>query len=240
MSDSTAVLIGIAIPLVFGVLLATLIIVLRAAARRKAKAAALRTASQTSDTRPARAALSKRKKASIGVGIVIIAIIAGLWFGLIGPGMYSSKMLAAVYPASSTRMRPFDKEAVPEIPIEAVTGDKAVALVADNQAFTVSWTCTTSFVPRAFRTSDPGQVRYVIFVIGFGQEFGNYTNGYRAVQRMYNVSIIDRTTNKVIAKTTLGGELPPNTIDTSDHGYIGRYPSSNELRDWVASELPPT
>jgi hypothetical protein len=73
-----------------------------------------------------------------------------------------------------------------------------------------------SFVPKTLRATQPNEVEYIVWLDCDRDLVGRYTNGARAYQQVCSVSVIDRASNTVIARSEeFRGSDPPHMTKSS-------------------------
>ena len=111
----------------------------------------------------------------------------------------------------------------------AVTGERLVAYYEDENRF------SRDVIPEALQAEAPEDVRYVV-TLTEGQELaGIYEGtGVRGFKRYYEVSLVDRITEEVLATEYFYGSRPPYSIeDGTKTDQYGNWPDSDEITYWV-------
>ena len=151
-------------------------------------------------------------------------------------------MLNDIYPSHSRDNALKNSSYVPDIPVKDISGNKAVVLLRevnyDRGSNPVSWQCNNSLIPDAFKTNDPNQVKYVVYANKVRVSAGKYTNGTNASRQGLFVSIIDRSTGKVLDAKEFLGAAPPAKIRAGQGIGLGPEPSKDEIVKWVSHALP--
>jgi hypothetical protein len=91
-----------------------------------------------------------------------------------------------------------------------------------------------AFVPEALRPQQPSEVKYIAWMDCIHDEVGRYTNGARGYQRVCNVSVIDKASSTIIAKSEeFRGSMPPQStrITTFNSGDL----PEDEIKTFLAS-----
>ncbi|MDL2237879.1 hypothetical protein LJC56_08650 [Christensenellaceae bacterium OttesenSCG-928-K19] len=190
---------------------------------------------------------NNRKRVKTLVLILIIAVILLiLWFSLIEPGIFSSRMLIEIYPSNAHNrgIGHTNDEYVPGISVQNVEGEKAVALLREvhyDRTFRsqpVDWSCNTKYIPDSYKTNDPDEVKYVVYVNKYRNKVGEYENNASAARVDYFVAVIDRTTGEALVSEVFIGGAPPSSISSNQGVGIGSKPSESNIISWVESVLP--
>ena len=191
-------------------------------------------------------ATPRKKSKPLFIILFAIGVLLILWFSVISPAIFSSRMLSEIYPGSEYNrgIKHTNDEYVPHIPIKDVEGKKAVTLLREvhyDRTFRtqpVDWSCNSKYLPAAYKTNNPDDVRYVVYVNKYRDKVGEYTNSGNATRINFFVSIIDRTTGEVLASKIFTGGDPPSKISSGNSGGVGADPDADRIMSWVGEVLP--
>jgi len=190
------------------------------------------------------AAINRKKHARPIVIMVIAGIALLLWGFVIGPNVFTSRMLAAIYPAGVYDRGLHESDYVPKIAKKEAGGEKAVVLMREVhyerglRKYPADWHCNKKYIPDSYKTNNPDEVRYIVYINKYRSSVGSYTNKGFAARIDFNVSVIDRTTGEVLENKVFGGDGPPSEIPSSQGGGVGSEPSRNDIMSWLSGVLP--
>ncbi|MCL1895411.1 MAG: hypothetical protein FWG03_02555 [Clostridiales bacterium] len=194
----------------------------------------------------------KPRPLSVIIPLAAVAALA-LWFLAIGPAIFSSMMLSDIYPGHAQNRGMQTDNYVPKIPVKAVAGDKAVVLLREVhytkglRSYPVEWSCNKKYIPAEFKTNDPKKARYIVYVNKYRKRVGDYVQsgssqpkpaGAASITNL-SVSIIDRSTGKILASRVFQGGMPPPEISSSQKSAAGPEPAVADVFVWVSKTLPP-
>lgn len=119
---------------------------------------------------------------------------------------------------------------------EAVTGDKAVAIVFEGRKDRVG-AYSTAYVPEALRTEDPAAVRYLIRCIREKTDFGIYDNGKAALRWEYTVEVVDLKQDQLLNSNVFLGAEPPKVLQEGKNSNIGTAPAMDPILSWIEEQI---
>ena len=119
---------------------------------------------------------------------------------------------------------------------EAITGDKAVAIVFEGRKDRVG-AYSTAYVPEALRTEDPAAVRYLIRCIRERTDFGIYDNGKAALQWEYTVEVVDLKQDQLLNSNVFLGAEPPKVLQEGKNSNIGTEPAMAPILSWIEEQI---
>ena len=183
-----------------------------------------------------------KKSLIVTISLLIVVVII-LLFSVISPAIFSSRMLADIYPGNSYNRGIKADDYVPTIKPKDVAGEKAVALLREVhytrtfRSHPVDWNCSNDYIPDTLKTNQPNEVKYIVYVNIYREKMGEYTNNSVGSRVDYYVHIIDRTNGEVIESQLFKGGAPPSTISSSQGGAVGSKPAESNIIEWVSNVL---
>lgn len=120
-----------------------------------------------------------------------------------------------------------------------ITGTKAVTLLIDTEHF-YETSVAMDLTPEDLRTTDMGEVRYLIRCYEYVEIVGQYTNNGvvagAAYQWRHVVQVVDLLENGILDSKEFWGSEPKETIKLSENSY-GTKPDPALIREWVSTTI---
>jgi len=92
-------------------------------------------------------------------------------------------------------------------------------------------------LPAAFRPTTPEEVAYLLSFEFSVNYYGQYTSGANAYTTDLELSLIELSTNTVVARRVVSGSLPAQTIHSSGTGSLYQSPPSGEKQAEAVTSL---
>jgi len=92
-------------------------------------------------------------------------------------------------------------------------------------------------LPEAFRPTTPEEVAYLLSFEFSVNYYGQYTSGAKAYTTDLELSLIELSTNTVVARRVVSGSLPAQTIHSSGTGSLYQSPPSGEKQAEAITSL---
>lgn len=120
-----------------------------------------------------------------------------------------------------------------------ITGTKAVTLLTDTE-HSYETSIAMELTPEDLRTTDMGEVRYLIRCYEYVEIVGQYTNNGvvagAAYQWRHAVQVIDLLENGILDSKEFWGSEPKETIKLSENSYGTKHDPAL-IREWVSTTI---
>lgn len=183
--------------------------------------------------------MSKKAKLILGLVLTVAMIVGLVFFVKAGIAREEERIrIAQEEEAARIAFQEGMAMAVKASP-EGITGNKAVAIFYEDNN-DAEGEFTSDYVPDAYKTDDPAQVRFVISRREGSELVGYYNGGGGSAHRhMYTLEVQDLLLGSAMQEVFYGGQ-PPMTITVKEgesRAHYGSTPNEEAITEWLLATL---